>query len=351
MPHVVELMPNGDQLLQLSPEWYEVQPANPAPGALAARVFYLKRATGETQWDFPEVVLDALRQQDSARAAPLPPPPPGSGHDELLRRTGTLERQIAERNETLSLLREMGCREDDTADLEADLAALRRELSELAPAPAPTPVPNAHADVPLRGADSAVVDHDELLRRSTTLERQIAEREATLTLLHEMGSNDDDTADLEADLAALRRELSELAPASAPLQIVPAAPPSAPMRPSTTSEETIRRRIAEQEATLAMLRGSGVGDDELANLEADIASLRAAILPPSSSMDGGAGGGEAAAGRRLRPHHGGSSQPSTELARMSSAVVCTPFNISENNQGRMEAICKQNSTGDYTDMY
>ena len=274
---VVQMMPNGDQLRDLSEEWFEVLPAG------GGQVFYVHRPSGASQWSFPDALLATLGQP--ARS-PAPIAPPGAvavgpnGADDtdgadhggdVLQRAATLERQIAEREATLGLLREMGCRDDDTADLESDLGSLRRELSELAVAPD--------------------VRHEPLV-----------------------------------------------CPAPAPTiptPPVPVAPSSHPSQPRATSqEETIRRRIAEQEATLAMLRDSGIGEDQLAHLQSDIATLRAIILPPSqrtsaggAARSAGAGGGGAAGGHAPALRHTTSSQATTSLARMSSSVV--RFKLSE----------------------
>ena len=263
------MMPNGDRLRDLSEEWFEVHPAD------GGRVFYVHRPTSVSQWGYPEALLASLgRAVPAAPALPVLPPAAAAlgaaDHDAATPgRKAILERRIVERKETLALLREMGCRDDDTADLENDLDVLRRELSELAIRADLCPVPNLPPPVP---------------------------------------------------------PIPRPAPTPTPV-VVPAAPPS--NRPSATSEETIRRRIKDQEATLAMLRASGIGEDQLVHLQNDIDTLRVAILPPPARADaggaaaGGARGGALAGGHVPLIQRGVSSHAASDLARMSSGVVRT----------------------------
>jgi hypothetical protein len=337
----VQVMPNGDRLTDISPDWFEVLPA----GA-AARSFFVHRSTGQSQWEFPDDLVRALSV--SGLSASTEPAQAGTTSA-----SDTLRRQISDREATLALLREMGCRSDDTAELEADLAALRVQLdaptAQQVPVPSPAPVPAGLGSSPVHAAAVPAFCHiapdGTETAYSAADNRLIAEAHARgdpavrltdvilpggkrLQFEARFTSDGVQQVNLANNNTRLVKRLRQSAGSAAAAvtapsaTVVPAAPPPSPsQQPSSTSEETIRRRIAEQEATLAMLRGSGMPDDQLANLEADIATLRAAILPPAprghEDSGGGSGGGGSGGGGGI----GSRSQSSADLVRSSSAVV------------------------------
>ena len=329
---LVQTMPNGDRTTDLSADWFEVLPA------VGSASFFVDRRTGQSQYEFPAEVL-AILGSSSAAAAAAPEaaaaPQAAAGAAEGAE---ALQRRIAEREATLALLREMGCREDDTAELEADLAALKLEAAGQIPAPGvPAPAPAAGglglppAQQPVVRAFCHVSGDGTKTSYSDADNRLISEAQARgLPAVRLSGgfevrlganavSSKWDTppssgmiqVNLANDNARLVKALSSGSP-SAPAT----PPPGQPSRASATSEETIKRRIAEQEATLALLRESGVADEQLMNLEADIATLRASILPPTPRNAAGAGGGGGALQR-------GMSTATAGLIRNSSAVVRT----------------------------
>ena len=309
----VQVMPNGDRVTDLSADWFEVLPA------AGGRGFFVHRPTNQSQFEFPQAVLAALGRP----AAPAPPPSPDAAAD-----GSGLQRRIVEREATLALLREMGCREDDTADLEADLAALHLEAAQTAPTPTPAPAsglgqppafaPAVRAFCHISGGGTKTSYSDaenrlisEAQARGTPAVRLSGGFEVRFDA-NAVSSKWDTPPDsgmiqvnLSNDHTRLVKALSSSSPSASPAQ-APAptpvalnAPPPQPSHPSATSEATIRRRIAEQEATLALLRETGMSGDQLSSLEADIATLRAAILPPAPRCRGAAASG-GGSGRELQ---------------------------------------------------
>jgi hypothetical protein len=99
---------------------------------------------------------------------------------------------------------------------------------------------------------------------------RLAENQATTTMLTDEGMGADQTEELRQAALALQLEIEGGPPS--PRQL------PAPV-PVELAEDTIRRRVAEGEATLAMLRTMGVSAAQFATIEADIIKLRG-MLPP-----------------------------------------------------------------------